>query len=83
MGNNSFPPISVDEIRNFRKLMNSQVKSQIIENNLDRGKDSLLDGYSTHGELERICVIAYEQDTITSYRNKVQVVDVGALPYCT
>jgi hypothetical protein len=68
---NSHPPPDTKKQSRFRKaLLNSQ-KQSMIDYHLDRGVNTVMDGYCTQKKLSELCSIGMKDGTIVSMRNRV------------
>ena len=69
---NQNPDLDIEKQSSFRNAMSLNKKTQMVNHNMDRGQGSIVDGYCSQNEIDNMCAIAFEEDTLKSFRTRVK-----------
>lgn len=74
---NTHPVPSKTVITDFKNSLKDLLKKNMIHANKDRGIGSIFDGYCSQNELNSICRVAFEEESICSFRTRVLLTKKG------
>ena len=69
--NSNTDPNTLD-IQKFKKAYESQQLKIIVQSDLDRGKNTILDGYATKNEIEKMASVGMLDNTSDGLRRRVK-----------